>query len=384
MKEQKPRLAGVLVGDIHKDPGARIKYGGFFAALAERLPLVEVYDASLQGWLRYWNALLTFSPNPDRWRERFYKNVRAFRLRSYRTNRHFQRRRESIDAIVQVGVLLNARWQESAPPSVIYTDYTARLAAQIPAAGRSPFSPQQRQTWLALEREALAQASHICTRSAMVRDSLVHDYGMTPERVTVIGGGINFTPLPAPVEHREKEHPTALFIGKELYRKGGDVLLLAFAEARKVVPGARLILLTSGPIPPHLPQAGVEVVRPTWDRQVIADLYRRADLFVLPSRLETWGDVLLEAMSYGLPCIGVTGQSMEEIIEHNATGCLVPPGDVSALVEALVCLFAKAELRQRWGHRGRVQAETRYQWTDVVTRLETCIKQAIGNNDHTI
>lgn len=384
MKEQKPRLAGVLVGDIHKDPGARIKYGSFFKALAERLPLVEVYDASLHGWSRYWNALLTFSPNPDRWRERFYKNIRAFRLRSYQTNNHFQRQREPIDAIVQVGVLLNARWQGLAPPSVIYADYTAQLAAQIPAAGRSPFSPQQRQAWLGLEREALAQASHICTRSALVRDSIVHDYAIAPERVTVIGGGINFTPLPSPVEHREKEHPTALFIGKELYRKGGDVLLQAFAEARKVVPGARLVLLTSGPIPHHLPQAGVEFVRPTWNRQVIADLYRQADLFVLPSRLETWGDVLLEAMSYGLPCIGVTGQSMEEIIEHNVTGCLVPPGDVSALVEALVCLFSNAELRCRWGYSGRIQAETRYQWTHVAARLETCIKQAIGNNDHSV
>jgi glycosyltransferase involved in cell wall biosynthesis len=248
MKERKPRMAGVLVGDIYKDPGARIKYGAFFDVLAERLPLVEVYDATLSGWSRYWNALLTFSPNSDRWRERFYKNVPAFRLRSLQAHKHFQRCAAHIDLLVQVGVLLNARWQESALPSVIYTDYTAHLAAQFPAAGRSPFSPPQRQAWMALEREALVQASHICTRSALVRDSIIYDYGIAPERVTVIGGGINFAQLPAPVEHREKARPTALFIGKELYRKGGDVLLLAFAQARKVVPGARLLLLTSGPV----------------------------------------------------------------------------------------------------------------------------------------
>lgn len=380
--ERKPRIAGVLVGNIQKDPGARIKYGIFFDTLAERLPLVEIYDASLRGWARYWNALLTFSPNPNRWRERFYKNVQAFRLRSWQANQHFQRFAKQVDVMVQVGVLLNVRWQASGPPSVIYTDYTAQLAAQIPAAGRSPFSHRQRQAWLALERDTFTHATYICTRSALVRDSIVHDYAIAPEKVAVIGGGVNFDPLPLPVEHRPKEQPTALFIGKELYRKGGDILLHAFAEARQVVPQARLILLTAGPIPHHLPHEGVEFVRPTWDRQVIAKLYRRADLFVLPSRLETWGDVLLEAMSYGLPCVGVTGQAMDEIIEPEATGFLVPPGDVQALSEALICLFSNVELRGRWGHRGRVQAETHYQWQDVVKRLEDCIQQVVTDHAH--
>ena len=59
-------------------------------------------------------------------------------------------------------------------------------------------------------------------------------------------------------------------------------------------------------------------------------------------------------------------------------GWLVPAGDVGALAKALVCLFESADLRCRWGGRGRVQAETRYQWPDVVTRLEDCIEQAIG------
>lgn len=376
MKEGKPRIAGVLVGDIHRDPGARTKYGMLFAALADRLPLVEVYDASLRGWSRYSNALLSFRPNVDHWRERFYKNVRAFRWRSQQAQQHWQQT-TGVDVILQVGVLLNARWHASAPPSVIYTDYTAQLAAQTPAAGRSPFSPQERQTWLALEQEAFSNARHICTRSGLVRDSIIQDYAIAPERVSVIGGGINFDPLPTPVAHREKERPTALFIGKELYRKGGDVLLQAFAQARQTVPGARLVLLTSGPIPHHLPQAGVEFVRPTWDRRVIADLYRQADLFVLPSRLETWGDVLLEAMSYGLPCVGVTGQAMEEIIEPDGTGCLVEPGDVDALAAALVCLLANVGVRCQLGTAARARAESQYQWKDVAGRLEECIRGAV-------
>ncbi len=354
-----------------------MKYGYFFAALGQHLPLINVYDASLQGFYRYLNALLTFSPDPKQWRERFYKNVRAFRLRSLQVSRHIARQRGQVDVILQVGVLFNAHQHAWDPPNVIYTDYTAQLAARIPGAGRSPFSPQQRQAWLALERNTFLQASHICTRSEMVRDSIIHDYAIAPETITVVGGGINFAPLPQPVEHRPTETPTALFIGKELYRKGGDLLLEAFAQARQVVPGARLILLTSGPIPAHLPQQGVEIVRPTWDRQVIASLYQKADLFVLPSRLETWGDVLLEAMSFGLPCIGVTGQAMTEIITHGSTGLIVPPKDETPLVEALICLFTNTELRQQWGQRARAQAEAHYKWEDVAARIGACIQGAV-------
>jgi glycosyltransferase involved in cell wall biosynthesis len=375
MKACKPRIAGALVGDVHRDPASQIKYGFFFAALAEHFPLVEIYDASLPGIYRYLNALQAFHPDRQRWRESFYKNVTAFRWRSRLASTYFQTIQEEIDLIVQVGVLFDARWQPLSPPSLIYTDYTAHLAAQRPSAGRSPFSAAQRQEWLALERTAFARTSHICTRSELVRTSIIQEYGIAPEKVTAVGGGISFARLPQPVRHRETATPTILFIGKELYRKGGDLLLEAFAQARQQVPGARLKMVTATPISLAVPGDGVEIIHATWDRQAIAALYRSADLFVLPSRLETWGDVLLEAMSYGLPCIGVTGQAMEEIIDHKSTGLIVPAEDVAALAQSLVCLLTNVGLRRRMGHQARLKAEKNYQWPDVVRLLGDCLQQ---------
>jgi glycosyltransferase involved in cell wall biosynthesis len=378
----RPRLAGALVGDVHCDPAAQIKYGFFFAALAEHYPLVEIYDASLQGIHRYLNALQAFHPDRQRWRESFYKNVTAFRWRSRLASAHFQKMQAEIDLIVQVGVLFDAGWQALSLPSLIYTDYTAHLAAQRPSVGRSPFSAVQRQKWLALEHAAFARASHICTRSELVRASIIEEYGMPPEKVTAVGGGVSFARLPQPVRHRATATPTILFIGKELYRKGGDLLLEAFAQARQEVPGARLKMVTAAPIPSVRPGDGVEVINATWDRQAVAALYRSADLFVLPSRLETWGDVLLEAMSYGLPCIGVTGQAMEEIIDHEATGLVVPAEDVAALAQNLVRLLTDADLRSRMGQQARLKAEKNYQWPDVVRRLGDCIQQIMERDGH--
>jgi glycosyltransferase involved in cell wall biosynthesis len=376
MTERMPRVIGTLIGDIKREPSARTKYGFFWQAVERRFPLVGVYDASLHGFDRLVNALRTVHPDRRQWRERFYKNVVAFRLRSRRLASRLEPLQAQADVILQVGVLFDACWDNITLPSVVYTDYTAWLAAQIPQVGRSPFTLEQRQEWLDLEHRTFERAAYICTRSKLVRDSIVHDYNIPPERVTVVGGGINFALLPEPVFRSEADPPTALFIGKELYRKGGDILLKAFARVRQEIPDARLFLLTHERIPAGLPLDGVELITPTWEREAIASLYRRSDVFVLPSRLETWGDVILEAMSYGLPCIGVTGQAMEEIIENERTGLVVPPEDTAALATALTRLLRNSGVRKELGCRARQRARAKYTWDRVVECVGPAIKAA--------
>lgn len=364
-----PRVAGALVGDIFREPSARTKYSLLFECIGRRFPLIDVYDATLRGAARFLNAALMVHPNRRRWRERFYQNVPAFRARSKRAAAHLRKLEGSVDVLFQVGVLFDARWDEGAIPSVVYTDYTMRLSAQKPAAGRSPFTPRQLAQWLALERQAFERASHICTRSRFVRESVIRDYGIAPERVTAIGGGVNFSTLPALRQRPADAPPTLLFIGKEFYRKGGDLLLMAFAEVRQRVPQARLLLVTADPIPAHLPIAGVEVIKPTWNRAAIETLYQQADIFVLPSRLETWGDVLLEAMAYGLPCIGVTGEAMEEIVKHQVTGLLARANDRESLAAAMERLLCDEQLRKQYGLAGRQLVEREFTWDQVVDRL---------------
>ena len=376
MREQMPRVLGTLIGDINQGTGASTKYGLFFEAVGRCFPLVGVYDASLQGLDRLVNALRAVHPNQRLWRERFYKNIAAFEIRSQRVAAYIESIREQVDVTLQVGVLFDAYCHGIDIPNVIYTDYTAHLAAKKPAFGRSPFDRKQGQRWVELERRSFERAAHICTRSRLVSESIVKDYGIASEHITVIGGGVNFSPLPEPVSHGDGHTPTILFIGKELFRKGGDLLLHAFAESRRQVPDSRLLFVTKDPIPPELPMEGVEIITATWKREVIASCYQHADVLVLPSRLETWGDVLLEAMVYGLPCIGVSGQAMEEIIIHEKTGLIVPPEDVTALSAALTRLLTNPALRQEWGQMARRRAEAEYTWDKVVDRSAEAIQTA--------
>lgn len=370
MTEKKLRVAAVMNGDIYGESWARTKYGHLFDALGRRVNLVEVLDVSLSGFERLLNGLMVFHPNRHQWKQRFYKNLPAFRMRSRRANRRLQAMAGEIDIVFQVGVLFDAVWRPLPMPSVIYTDYTAYLSGQKPDAGRSPFSEAQRKQWIALEYQAMCRAAHICTRGNFVRRSLIADQGLPADGITAVGGGINYAAFPEqPPRKAENSAKVVLFIGKDFYRKGGDVLLKAFAKARQVVPDARLQLVTDGPVDETLLRENVEIVPPSWDRERISKLYQDADLFVLPSRLETWGDVLLEAMSFGLPCIGVSGEAMDEIIDDQQTGIVVPPNDVNALAQAMSTLLKDRQLRHRLGLNGRRKAEIDYTWDHVVNKL---------------
>jgi glycosyltransferase involved in cell wall biosynthesis len=370
MSDPNLRIIGAICGDIQNSPGMRVKYSFLFQALAKRYTLASVCDASLHGLPRYLNGLRVFHPNPRLWRERYYKNIPAFKARSRRLNAHLRRVAGQTDIIFQVGVLFDACYEPLPIPNLIYTDHTACLSARNPAFPLSAFTPRQSKQWIELERRAFEHAAHVFTRGELVRDSIIQEYGIPLEKVTAVGGGVNFPVLPERRDRPPEGPPTVLFIGKELQRKGGDVLLQAFAQARASLPEARLMLLTADlPLPGNLPLEGVTLVPPTWDRSAIAALYRQAGVFVLPSRLETWGDVLLEAMAFQLPCIGVAGQSMQEIIQDNVTGLLVPPNDVDALASVLLRLLADPLLAKRMGQAGRLRLEQNYTWERVVERM---------------
>jgi glycosyltransferase involved in cell wall biosynthesis len=96
----------------------------------------------------------------------------------------------------------------------------------------------------------------------------------------------------------------------------------------------------------------------------------------MPSRLETWGDVFLEAMAFGLPCIGVTGQAMNEIIRDGETGYLVPPEEVGPLSAALMDLFSDARKRLEMGNAAREVVQRNFTWDHVVSRLVPIVRSA--------
>src|SRR5918994_812365 len=99
------------------------------------------------------------------------------------------------------------------------------------------------------------------------------------------------------------------------------------------------------------------------DRVEVAERYRQADLFTLPSAAEAFGNVFAEALASGLPIVGSTVGGIPELVEPGVNGILVTPGDPVALSRAIHYLAEDADLRESMGARNRAKAEASLEWS---------------------
>lgn len=105
-------------------------------------------------------------------------------------------------------------------------------------------------------------------------------------------------------------------------------------------------------------------------------VYASADIFVFPSKMETFGNVTLEAMASGLPCVEFDYGANHDKINEGETGFIVPWGDVPALADCIGRLVADEAERQRMGIAARRATEERFGWPAVVERYRAVIAQA--------
>lgn len=88
-------------------------------------------------------------------------------------------------------------------------------------------------------------------------------------------------------------------------------------------------------------------------QEQLAEIYASSDLFFFPSSTETFGNVVLEAMSAGLPVIGANAGGVKELIKHGETGMLCQPRDVASFLSALESIFSDPPLRETMGKAAR-------------------------------
>lgn len=153
--------------------------------------------------------------------------------------------------------------------------------------------------------------------------------------------------------------PVVLTVGRMVDDKAHDVLLDAFALAGDSVRDWRLVIVGEGPLEAVLRRQAEHLglsARVDWLGIVrdIQGVYRTAEVFALPSRVEGMPNALLEAMSCGLPVVVTDGTpGLSEIVEHEVTGLVVPVNNPGELAAALSRLASDAELRRRLGAAAR-------------------------------
>jgi glycosyltransferase involved in cell wall biosynthesis len=167
-------------------------------------------------------------------------------------------------------------------------------------------------------------------------------------------------------------------VGRIAPEKGIDVLLDAWGLLGDLHDRARLVFVGSGLMEAEIARRGLPGVRVAGfrrDRELSAG-YASADLFVLPSATETFGNVLLEAMASGLPCIAAAAGGPMDFVDHGWNGWLVHPNDPPALADALRTLLADGAQRRRLARAARATAEGR-SWSAVHDGLVAEYERAI-------
>lgn len=200
--------------------------------------------------------------------------------------------------------------------------------------------------------------------------------GVDPERVTILPTGIVVADFAGPsVRPTEGPEVRALCVGRlEMAQKGLDTLLRAVSQLPKS-SNVRLRIVGDdwggrAPLEELARHWGladrVSVETGLSNAEVVA-AYRAADLFVLPSRFESFPRVVLEAMAAGLPIVATRVGSVAEMVVEGKNALLVPRDDPAALATAIAALASDAGVRSRFRQESRRRADA-FDWAGLLPR----------------
>ncbi len=214
-------------------------------------------------------------------------------------------------------------------------------------------------------RLCFERATHLVAWSAWAKQGLIEGYDVLADKITVIPPGVTPSTWAPPATRSEHVGPVRiLFVGGDLQRKGGDLLLRAFQQLRD----DRSVVQDGSEIELHLvTPAEVEAAPGVMVHHglgpgspALVELYQRADIFCLPTRGDCLPMVLSEAGAASLPLVSTAIAGIPEIVRDGETGLVVPLDDQAALVRALRTLVGSPELRRRLGASARHLVERDY------------------------
>jgi L-malate glycosyltransferase len=110
----------------------------------------------------------------------------------------------------------------------------------------------------------------------------------------------------------------------------------------------------------------------------IAEIVARADVFLLPSELESFGLSALEAQACGVPVVGSDAGGLPEVVKHTETGFLLPVGDVEGMAARTLEILKDDERRREMGQAGRRRAESLFGAERVVNQYEQYYEKVLG------
>ena len=247
-------------------------------------------------------------------------------------------------------------------PHFVYTDHTHLSNLYYPAFDRDQLFARE---WIDLERNIYRNAHRTFLMSSHVKNSVLQHYACDAKRVSCVYAGCNIEFRPLLLDNDEFRNKRILFIGVEWERKGGPELVEAFKLVLKKIPDARLSIVGSSP-DINLPH--VEVIGHVPLTEINQHLIR-ASVLCLPTRIEPFGIVTIEAFIHKLPVVATRIGALPDLVVDGESGRLVDPDDIQGLADALIELISNPDKCRRFGERGYQNIKNNYTWDAVGTRL---------------
>lgn len=259
------------------------------------------------------------------------------------------------------------------------------VLVHLPLAAETGTPPQVAAVLDARERETLQAASAVVATSPWAGEQVTKRHGLDPRRVHVAVPGVD----PAPLAPGTDGVSQLLCVAALIPRKGQDLLVEALATLPETVWTCRLV----GPsrrdprfaaaLARRIDEAQlsdrVHLIGPRSGAQ-LARTYAEADLVLVPSRAETYGMVVGEALARGIPVLATAVDAIPQTLgrtdDGHVPGMLVPPDDVGALARALDEWFTQPALRQRLRKAARDRRRSLPTWDTTVACLAEALAQA--------
>lgn len=297
------------------------------------------------------------------------KQARVFIQRSRHTERQIYQQPVLPDQVFHVFGLSSPFWNPSATPYTMYLDYTMALARQN-WADWAPFSSTRTyQRWLACEQRTYQRANHLFCMSHLVKTSLVEEYSVPADNITVVGSSGNFERLYDGDKRFGSQQ--ILFNGSDFFRKGGDRVLAAFTRVRAALPDASLVVIGAklAEVPPGVINPGAV------DADTLRHLFLSSDLVVAPGRCDPFPTFLMEAMNYGVPCIVSAQDGMPEIVDDGLNGRVLAQPNPDNLARELVALLRQPTQLRALSHQARHKINTQLNWPQIAQTIAQVMGQ---------
>lgn len=276
-------------------------------------------------------------------------------------------------------------------PDFIYTSQRGRdvrLARMLSLAFKTPhiihlhynLGPWIRPRML----RSICGAKHMIAVSEFTRQTALLS-GCPGENVSTLVNPVSMsfdTPNESPNKKRRElgysDHtPLIVSVGRLDPGKGHIDLIEAFAEVVKYCPTARLLICGrstmrndyAGVLLQKVVELGLgDTVKFAGHRSDVRSIMRCANVFSLPTELEPFGLVFIEAAAEGLPSVAYYSGGVPEIIEHGETGLLCPPRDKAGLVKNLRLMIEEPDLARRMGEKARRRALAAFRPEQIASR----------------